>query len=729
MNLTTNKKVFLSIIIPAYNEEGRILSTLKSIVDFFRPRKDKIEIIVVDDGSSDQTIRVVESFFAGLKEDFLIWKIIKNEKNFGKGFSVKKGVLAASGEYIFYTDADGAVSINQIEKLFRHIYRYPVVIGSKYLIDKKKIRHEKIFRRLAAKINNLIVRNFLGLNFADTQCPFKLFRRDAAQKIFSQLNVKGWGFDVEILAWAKKFDIAVYETAVEWQTSSHSKLHIFKDSFNTFREIIEIKKNLAIPTPQVFSTVLIAFLIFFFALFIRFQGLNVAGNTWDEYFYYNASKSYLKNLIKLDFRAESWRANYEHPPVGKYVYFPSIILDKLTKTSYAESYRFGRATAAMISSLTVVLIYFIGKRFWDEKIGVLAAVFLALLPPFVAYGKIQGLDATLVLFFTLAVYQFLLALESQRFKNYLLSAIFTGLAIGTKFNALLLFPLFLVLFLIKKPKWNWFLFWLPFISLGIVFLLWPWLWQNPRYHLEVTLNHWIGRVGMVFFGQHRILPIYYFLAMFFFTTPLIILVLLGFFFYKKLFRSNFYNLASVLWFFAPFLISFYHLRQDSIRYVLTAYPPFALIVSVAVWKLLNSQKNWQQLAVISTLMFYLLAINFSIYPYYLDYYNEAIGGPQYVARKNIFELGFYGEGIKEGLEYINKIAHPGQTVHYEIVPDDAPFRRSDLIRLDKLGADYLIFNTVAKRVKHDKIKLDGYHEIYSVKAMGAPFVWVYEKNK
>lgn len=235
----TNAAPDLSIVVPSYNEEARLPGTLEKIAQYIRQQRPNTEVIVVDDGSNDGTARVAGSFLG--KIDNL--RVLSNEVNRGKGYSVKRGSLEAHGEIVLFTDADLSAPIEEAEKLLAALSNCDVAIGSRAMNRELIEAHQSPFREFAGILFNKIVRIILRLPFVDTQCGFKAFRRDRCRIIFEQQTIERFGFDPELLYLARHHGLNTVEVPVRWAHSPATKVSMFRDSLQMFADVFIIRWN------------------------------------------------------------------------------------------------------------------------------------------------------------------------------------------------------------------------------------------------------------------------------------------------------------------------------------------------------------------------------------------------------------------------------------------------------------------------------------------------------
>ncbi len=234
------KETYLSVIIPAYNEEKRISATLLDIDRYLSVQNYSYEIIVVNDGSKDKTVKVVE----GLKKLIKNLKIIDNKENHGKGFVVKQGMLEATGQYRLFMDADNSTTINHLENFWPYFKEgYDIVIGSIEVKGAKIEENAAFYRRFLGKLSKYLIRAIAGIwEIKDSQRGFKCFTADAAEKVFNQQKIMRFGFDIEVLALAKKMGFKIKEVPVNWHNPAESKVGLIS-YFKTLIELIKIKYN------------------------------------------------------------------------------------------------------------------------------------------------------------------------------------------------------------------------------------------------------------------------------------------------------------------------------------------------------------------------------------------------------------------------------------------------------------------------------------------------------
>jgi len=232
------KECFLSVIIPAYNEGKRLLSTLSKICAYLSTKDFPYEIIVVDDGSTDNTLQMVKNFASSNRHIV----ILINEQNSGKGYSVRKGMLSARGEYAFFTDADLSTPIEEIEKCLPYLINgYDVVIGSRSMPGSDILVHQPWYREKMGKIFNFMVNMVLLKGIIDTQCGFKGFKREAVKSVFNRCKIDGFSFDVEALYLSRKYNFKIKEIPIRWENSPLSKVSPIKHSLQMFKDLIGIK--------------------------------------------------------------------------------------------------------------------------------------------------------------------------------------------------------------------------------------------------------------------------------------------------------------------------------------------------------------------------------------------------------------------------------------------------------------------------------------------------------
>lgn len=227
-----------SIVIPAYNESARIRATLDRVLNHVRNRGWDAEIVVVNDGSSDDTARIVAEYAS--QHAYL--RLIENPGNHGKGYSVRNGMLHAVGQVLLFTDADLSSPIEEADQLFAALAEgADVAMGSRWLRTELQTQRQSLLRQVLGRVFNIILRGVLGMPYADTQCGFKAFTRRAAQTIFPLQHIERWGFDPEILFIARKFGFRISEVPVQWAHSEGTRIHPLRDGSRMLLDMLRVR--------------------------------------------------------------------------------------------------------------------------------------------------------------------------------------------------------------------------------------------------------------------------------------------------------------------------------------------------------------------------------------------------------------------------------------------------------------------------------------------------------
>ena len=230
----------LSIVIPAYNESARIEDALERVMSCVAERGWDAEVVVVDDGSKDNTAEIVHRWM----EQHPRLHLVHNPGNKGKGYSVRNGLLQAAGDIVMFTDADLSAPMEEAERLIAAIEDgVDVAIGSRWMDRTRQTIHQPLYRQFFGRCFNRITRMVMGLPFKDTQCGFKAFKRSAAQVIFRLQTIERWGFDPEILFIARKLKYVVREVPVTWGHDERSRISYLKDGMKMLEDMARIRAN------------------------------------------------------------------------------------------------------------------------------------------------------------------------------------------------------------------------------------------------------------------------------------------------------------------------------------------------------------------------------------------------------------------------------------------------------------------------------------------------------
>lgn len=230
---------FLSVIVPIFNEEKRIKS-LKEIIAYLKRQKYSWEVIVVDDGSTDRTSKILKSLKKQLR-----FNLVSYSPNVGKGFAIKTGMLKAKGEHRLFLDVDLSTPITELEKFLPYLKQYDIVIGSRKLKTSQLITRQSFIREHSGKVFTLLSQKVLQINVSDFTCGFKCFSSKAVKKTFSKQTINGWGFDSEILYIGKIAKHSIKEVPVIWRNAPGTKVKFPNAIISSFLELIKIRINSA----------------------------------------------------------------------------------------------------------------------------------------------------------------------------------------------------------------------------------------------------------------------------------------------------------------------------------------------------------------------------------------------------------------------------------------------------------------------------------------------------
>lgn len=410
-----------SVIIPAFNESHRLPGRLRELASYLPPQF-PVEILVVDDGSTDDTADLARSF----AEDHPCITCHSYHSNQGKGMAVRTGMLKARGQYLIFTDADDSFSPQQIELVARQLHRgSPVVIACRPVLAGERTQGESRLRCIMGKTFNRIVQVLLLPGLNDTQCGLKGFENSAARQIFSRQRVKGFAFDVEILSLARAMKYDIHQQPVAIADCSGSRVNQLLDPLCMLRDIIRIKwfmtfnsYGLNRPGPSLAPLALGAGL-FSTALALRLPWLWQFPRFIDELNEVNlAYQIYLGHTLPLHNAAHDIGAMHNYLLAGLFrllgpgIYWPRLYV-------------------ACLSALGVVLVYKLGKRLYGHYAGLLAAVFLLFNGMHILNSHMAWANCTTPTFFTAALLALVNAEKEHNGKYLLLSGILWAAALQT----------------------------------------------------------------------------------------------------------------------------------------------------------------------------------------------------------------------------------------------------------------------------------------------------------
>ncbi|MCL4354087.1 glycosyltransferase [Patescibacteria group bacterium] len=749
-------KTNIAVVIPSYNESKNIALLVVKISAVLRG----VKIIIVDDSS--------------ILENKKLQKIVKENKNItlisrfkklGRGTAViagfKEVLRDKKIDYIFEMDSDLAHDPTEMTRFINKIKEgnSDLVIGSRYIPGGKIINVSK-FRVILSKIINIYLRLWLRVNVSDYTGGFRLYKKSVVSYLLKiELKSKGFITLSEILYKLTRNGFRIAEVPISLNDRKHGKSNVdIKELTDSlfFITMMRIKDVLARINYRSLTLILIVLL---FAFGIRVATLNQMGRTWDEPEYIEQGYKLDELIKKGDFNNSYFYTTYDHPPLAKYLYGLTAHLDvdetsKDGKVIFKYDYTYSRLLSIFFSVLSVLLVILIGKRYISFFAGIVAGIIFSTLPFFVGLSQLVATESMLMFFFTASVYSFIRLIEHYSVKKLLLTGVLTGLALQVKQSNLLLFPVYLIIYIawyydkkrklrlkiINKTSLSIILILL--ISILVFFTIWP----TPIFHFkeiqEINNRIWMVKTSPpeVFFGRLMLVPVIYYPVFFFITTPFVIILFffLGLFDLRK--EKNWVLYSILIWFLLPFMQSFYAWKQHGLRYIIEIYAPLSLIAAVGFVTLLNkiSRKSSTKILGTALLSLYMISLLLQIKPYYLDYYNLLVGGATGVYQNKSFQLGWWGQGLREAGEYVKNLK-PNSTIGVFVSPLQSfpKIENQKLIYVDPSKQydmskkyDYAVvnyFHVLREGFDDDLIKQD-YKLIHKVTADGATLVDIYQRK-
>jgi hypothetical protein len=506
--------------------------------------------------------------------------------------------------------------------------------------------------------------------------------------------------------------------------------------------------------------IIIGVLLFLFSCGLRLWNLNAMGRVWDEHSLLEKGYRIVELIKHKDFNNTFWYKDASDHPVFAFYFFgiasygdfirfdtsiPSVFSSALKGAPiFHYDLTYGRLVSVIVSSFAVVLVFFFGVRYFSLFVGIVSAGILAMMPHFLAYSQEVELESFIVLFFSACVFSYLLYLETHKKQYLYLTGILTGITLQIKQSNVLILVFYLLTYIVykiitknKKISLS------QFIPLGIMtlatsFIVYPMPWFHATEFIELNYNTWVkgnGRIPELIFGHHMGAPFFYYAVALLVTTPvLIILLTLVGMKVSYMNRKHWIFGALLVWFFVPLLMSFFHLRQHMVRYIIEIYVPMAVLSAIGLEYLFRfiAKKQYQKYLYTFLVFGYLLIILLRITPYYLDYFNELVGGPKTVYTYNLFFLGWWGEGLKDGGMYVANHAPNHARIGLAINPNNNVLYRKDTLIYENFDSkkvyDYVIVNTFAvSRIGfNEKVLSKKYKIVHTVYADGAQLVHVYK---
>jgi dolichol-phosphate mannosyltransferase len=746
----------IAIVIPSYNEVKNIGILIKGISKELPDAK----IIIVDDSSESENIKLKKLLKGNRKVD-----LISRFKKGGRGSAVldgfKETLKYKNIQYVFEMDSDLAHDPKEFIRFLdkKNSGIYDLIIGSRYLPGGKIINIAPN-RTIMSRLINKFLFYWLGMHLSDHTSGFRLYSRKAVQFLVNK-KLKAKGFialsESAYELFLKSYKLA--EVPITWNYRIYGKSNVnVKELFNSLGFIL-IMKILHLNKERL-KKLFLMLVIFILAMGIRIYTLNQMGRTWDESEYVQQGYKMDELLLKGKFSDSFFYTTYDHPPLAKYLYGITAHFDVQkssgTETTFNYDFTYSRILSAAFGSISAVLVALIAWEYVSPFVGFTSGIIFLTLPFFIGLSQLVTTESLLMMLFTSSIYSFIKLLKKFSYKNIIITGILSGLALETKQSNILIFPIFFLIYLlwyfnygkylkVKLFKKN--IFSLLFIGI-IAIIVFVVLWPMPYWHYDVisriNQHTWFIKTSppVVFWGKLILSPKIYFITLFLITTPLIILILFLIGLIKVGKTKNWIHYGFIVWFLFPFIQSFYPWRVNGVRYIIEIYAPLSIIAAMGLAFILEKLRleKKAEFVFIILLTSYMFFAVMQTKPYYLDYFNRLVGGAKGVYAKGYFELGWWGQGLREAGYYLQNNAKENSSVALFISPLHVfpLIKNQKLVFIDpnkgvynpNVKYDYVVinyFHVLREGFDDSKIKQD-YKLIHQVKVDGAPLVDIYSKK-
>lgn len=749
------KNTDIAIVIPSYNEVKNIRILIKGIFKELPGAK----IIIIDDSSKTENEKL-KLIVKGKRNVILISRLKKG----GRGSAVLEGFRETLKDksigYVFEMDSDLAHDPKEMKRFIKKKDEgaYDFIIGSRYLPGGKIINIAPS-RTIMSRLINKFLYYWLGIHLSDHTSGFRLYKRNSIEFLVkTKLRSKGF---IALSESAYKLYLSgfkVGEVPITWNFRIYGKSTVNgKELFNSLSFVLVMKLEYFLS--KNWKIILSVIAIFILALFLRIYTLNQMGRTWDESEYVQQGYKMDDLLLKGKFSDSFFYTTYDHPPLAKYLYGIAAHFD-VQKTTTEETifnydFTYSRILSAVFASVSAVLVALIAWEFVSPFVGLISGIIFSTLPFFIGLSQLVTTESLLMLLFTSSVYSFIKLLKKFSLKKTILTGILIGFALETKQSNVLLFPMLGLIYLfwyfnagkLNEKFVNKKL--LSLIAIGIIsILVFVVFWPMPYWHLDViskiNQHTWLVKTAppIIFWGRLIESPIVYFVTLFLITTPFLVLIF-SLFGLKAIDKKRNWALYSlIIWFCFPFIQSFYPWRVNGVRYIIEIYAPLSIIAAIGVDYTIRklSLGTKTKITSIALVILYMFSIIYQTKPYYLDYFNELVGGTKGVYDKGYFELGWWGQGLREAGYFLQDNAKKNSSIALFISPPHVfpPVINQRLIFIDpnkgiydsKIKYDYIVvnyFHVLREGFDDSGIKQD-YKLVHQVTVDGSPLVDIYARK-